>query len=142
MSTRRIVSPSIMMLTLVIAGEAIFFLPFVLPRIFRPTMLEVFGWTNWQLGVAFSAYGVVAMLAYLPSGPLADRFPAGTMMAVALVVTAIGGLTLIGFHDAVQLPWLYGFWGVSTILLFWSALIRATRLWGGQAMPGRAFGWL
>jgi hypothetical protein len=35
---------------------------------------------------------------------------------------------------------LYGYWGVTTILLFWAALIRATREWGGSASQGRAFG--
>jgi len=37
---------------------------------------------------------------------------------------------------------LYAFWGVSTILPFWSALIRATRDWGGAQQQGRAFGML
>jgi hypothetical protein len=75
------VGRAIAMLALVVAGEAVFFLPFVLPRIFRPTLLEVFALTNLELGIAFSVYGVVAMLAYFPGGPLADgqkvRWPKG-----------------------------------------------------------------
>ena len=59
---------------LILAGEAVFLLPFVLPRVFRPTMLEVLGISNLELGLAFSVYGVVAMISYLPSGPLADLF--------------------------------------------------------------------
>jgi nitrate/nitrite transporter NarK len=35
---------------------------------------------------------------------------------------------------------LYGYWGLTTVLLFWSALIRATREWGGTTSQGRAFG--
>jgi len=35
---------------------------------------------------------------------------------------------------------LYAYWGITTILLFWAALIRATREWGGAAAQGRAFG--
>ncbi len=35
---------------------------------------------------------------------------------------------------------LYAFWGLTTILLFWAALIRATREWGGPTGPGRAYG--
>jgi len=35
---------------------------------------------------------------------------------------------------------LYGFWGFTTIFLFWGALIRATREWGGQSSQGAAFG--
>ena len=38
------------------------------------------------------------------------------------------------------MAFLYGYWGVTTILLFWAALIRATREWGGEASQGKAFG--
>jgi nitrate/nitrite transporter NarK len=37
---------------------------------------------------------------------------------------------------------LFGFWGVSSILLFWGGLLKATRAWGGQQEQGRAFGLL
>ena len=131
---------SIAMLALIVAGEAVFFLPFVLPRVFRPTLLEVFQLTNLQLGIAFSVYGAVAMLAYFLGGPLADRFSARKMMAFALVATSIGGLAMTSIPSLGPLKVLYGFWGVTTILLFWAPLIRATRAWGGGKLPGRAFG--
>ncbi len=82
---------SVAMLALVIAGEAIFFLPFVIARVFRPTLLEVFGISNLELGLAFAAYGVVAMLAYFPGGPLADAFAARKLMMIALLSTPLGG---------------------------------------------------
>jgi nitrate/nitrite transporter NarK len=65
---------SITLITLVIAGEAIFFLPFVLARIFRPTLLDHFGITNTEIGIWFSVYGIVAMISYFLGGALADRF--------------------------------------------------------------------
>ena len=61
---------------LIIAGESVFLLPFVMARVFRPTLLEVFDLTNLELGTAYSVYGIVAMAAYFFGGPLADRFPA------------------------------------------------------------------
>lgn len=129
-------------IALIVAGEAAFFLPFVLPRIFRPTLLEVFGLTNLELGMAFFVYGIVAMLAYFPGGPLADRFTARKLMAFALVTTSIGGLILASIPSLGALKFLYGFWGLTTVLLFWAPLIRATREWGGAKLPGRAFGML
>jgi len=42
------------LISLIIAGEAVFFLPFVLARIFRPTLLVVFEITNTELGTYFS----------------------------------------------------------------------------------------
>jgi sugar phosphate permease len=128
------------MLALVVAGEAIFGLPFVVARVFRPTLLDVFQISNLELGTAFSVYGVVAMIAYFPGGPLADRFSARKLMAVALFATACGGGYYAMVPDVMGLKVLFGFWGLSTILLFWAAMIRATRQWGGAARQGEAFG--
>lgn len=130
------------MITLIAAGEIVFILPFVVARIFRPTVLDVFGLTNLQLGAVFSVYGVVAMLGYLLGGPLADRYPARRLITAALLATAGGGAVFAGIPSPGVLKWLYAFWGFTTILLFWAALIRATREWGGIDAQGRAFGLL
>ncbi|MDH3942315.1 MAG: MFS transporter, partial [Xanthomonadales bacterium] len=130
------------MLGLILAGEAIYALPFHVTRFFRPTVLEVFDLTNTELGTAQAVYGVIAMLSYFPGGPLADRFPARKLLAWSLWSTAAGGLymaTMPGFRGALII---WGFFGFTTILLFWAALIRATREWGGIKEQGRAFGFL
>jgi sugar phosphate permease len=132
----------LILFTLIIAGEAIFFLPFVLPRIFRPTFLLVFDITNSELGSYFSVYGIVAMISYLFGGPLADRFSARVLMSSALVLTSLGGVFLSFIPSGIFMKLIYGFWGLTTILLFWAALIRATREWGGTSLQGRAFGLL
>jgi MFS family permease len=130
------------LLVLITAGETIFFLPFVLARIFRPTLLEVFGFTNLDLGIAFSLYGVVAMVAYLPGGPLADAFSPRKLLATALFTTAAGGHVLATIPSLSSMKLLYAYWGLTTIALFWAALMRATREWGGEMKQGAAFGLL
>ena len=82
---------------LIVAGECAFLLPFVLARVFRPTLLEVFDLTNLELGTAYSVYGIIAMAAYFFGGPLADRFPARILLTVALASTAAGGLVGLNF---------------------------------------------
>lgn len=133
---------NISLITLIIAGESIFFLPFVLARIFRPTLLLVLDITNTELGAYFSVYGIVAMISYFLGGPLADKFPVRNLMSLALCLTSLGGLVMVIIPLKDGLFILYGFWGLTTILLFWGALIRATREWGGSNFQGRAFGWL
>lgn len=130
------------LLSLIIAGEAIFFLPFVLARIFRPTFLEVFDLTNTELGTYFSVYGIVALFSYFFGGPLADRFSARYLLSMALWLTGLGGLVMATLPSKEIMLVLYAFFGMTTILLFWAALIRATREWGGDSFQGRAFGWL
>lgn len=130
------------MLALVVAGEAVFGLPFVLARVFRPTLLDVFGLTNLEFGIAFSVYGVVAMISYFVGGPLADRFSARRLMTIALLATAAGGPVFASIPSNLTLRLLYAWWGLTTVLLFWAPLIRAAREWGGGAAQGRAYGLL
>lgn len=130
------------MFALVFAGEMIFSLPFQLPRYYRPTMLDVFGFSYANLGDVFAWYGVTAMISYFPGGILADRFSARKLMSISLAATAGGGLYFMTLPGVFGMAILYAFWGVTSILLFWCALIRATRAWGGQLAQGRGFGLL
>ena len=129
-------------IALMTAGESVFLLPFVLARIFRPTLLDVFEITNLELGVAFSTYGIVAIAAYFAGGPLADRYSARSLMSTSLVATGLGGVVLTTIPSTGVMNVLWGVWGATTVLLFWSAMLRATREWGGDQAQGRAYGLL
>lgn len=122
-----------------VLGETIFLLPFVLTRIFRPTFLSVFEVNNFQLGSAFSVYGLVAMGSYFLGGPIADRFKSRQLIIGSLILTAIGGLYLTSIPGTMGLTIVYGFWGLTSILLFWAAFVKATRAFGGDSQ-GLAFG--
>ena len=137
-SKKRIIT----LVILIIAGETIFLLPFVIARIFRPTLLVVFDITNTELGTYFSVYGVVAMVSYAFGGTLADRFSSRKLMAIALWLTTAGGILMAMVPGAAWMKLIYAFYGFTSIFLFWAAMIRATREWGGSNFQGRAFGWL
>ncbi len=134
--------PFYIILLLILAGEAVFILPFVLARVFRPTFLDVFNLNNLELGTCFSIYGIVAFISYLFGGSLADKFKPKILIATALFLTAAGGIVLATFPSYTALKILYGYWGFTTIFLFWAAMIKATRVWGGIKSQGRAFGFL
>ena len=127
---------------LILAGEMVFSLPFHITRFFRPSYLDVFSLTNTQLGDIFALYGIVAMLAYFPSGFFADRFSVRKLLSFSLLATALGGVYLIQIPSTFGLQCLFAYWGLTSILLFWAALIKATREWGGPQTQGRAFGLL
>jgi len=84
----------------------------------------------------------VAIPSYLLGGPLADKYPPRKLMAIALWMTAIGGLVFASFPNFNTLQVLYGYWGFTTIFLFWAPMIKAARMWGGNSSQGRAFGLL
>ncbi len=114
----------------------------MLARVFRPTVLDVFELDNVQLGICFSVYGIVALVSYLFGGPLADKYPPRKLIAVAMWMTALGGLVYATFPSYEILKIIYGYWGFTTIFLFWPSLIKATRVWGGSSSQGKAFGFL
>ncbi len=130
----------LVLIAIIISGEMIFTLPFHVARYFRPTLVNVLGTGHTGLGDAFAIYGIFAFLSYFPGGMLADRFSARKLMSLSLVATALGGVYFATLPGQFGLYIVFGYWGVTTILLFWSAMIRATREWGGKAAQGRAFG--
>ena len=127
---------------LILSGEFIYFLPYVLSRVFRPTFLDVFQLNNFQLGSLFSVYGIVALLSYIYGGVITDRYSPRKLMSSALFLTALGGLVLASYPSYQTLQILYGYWGFTSVFLFWGAMIKATRLWGGNKNQGKAFGFL
>ena len=133
---------ALVIFSLICAGEAIFTLPYHVTRFFRPTFLEVFELSATQLGVAQSAYGFIAMIAYFFGGPLADRFEPRLLLASSLWATALGGVYLASFPDVFGVMLVWGFFGLTSILLFWATLIKVTRTWGGHEQQGMAYGLL
>jgi nitrate/nitrite transporter NarK len=82
------------------------------------------------------------MAAYFFGGPLADRFEPRKLLSVSLWATALGGLYLATFPDVTGVMLVWGFFGLTNILLFWAALIKVTRAWGGDNQQGLAYGLL
>jgi nitrate/nitrite transporter NarK len=82
------------------------------------------------------------MVAYFFGGPLADRFEPRKLLAGSLWATALGGLYLATFPDVTGVMLVWGFFGLTNILLFWAALIKVTRSWGGNDQQGLAYGLL
>ena len=130
------------MFALIIAGEAIFLLPFILMRVFKPVIREAFLISDAQIGEAQALYGITAVFSYFFGGFIADKWEPKKLLSISLFLTAIGGFWMTLIPSIFTLKILYAFWGVSTILLFWASLIKATRQWGNNHNQGLSFGLL
>jgi nitrate/nitrite transporter NarK len=130
------------MFALVVAGEAIFLLPFILMRVFKPVIRDAFLISDAQIGEAQALYGVTAVISYFFGGFIADKWEPKKLLSLSLFFTAIGGFWMTLIPSIFTLKILYAFWGVSTILLFWASLIKATRQWGNKHNQGLSFGLL
>ena len=100
------------LITVVLAGEAIFMHPFLVPRLYRSLMMEVWDLNNVQIGLAFTAYGITAMFSYVLGGPFADKFEPRRLIVVSLLITVLGSGLLLYRPSAMIFIIAYGF--------FWS----------------------
>lgn len=127
------------MASLILAGDSIYLLVYMRQG-FQTSMQEVFGLSFTQLGIMNSMYGLLAITAYFAGGWLSDRVATRTLLAFSLFATGLGGYYMATIPSYPMLLALHAFWGVSTILTFWAALVKAARLWGGSDDQGRTFG--
>ena len=127
---------------MILSGELIYILPYFLTRVFRPTFLAVFDLNNLELGSLFSVYGSVAFFSYIFGGTFADKFLPRKLIATSLILTSLGGFVLMYYPSFMILQILYGYWGFTTVFLFWGTMIKGTRIWGGSQNQGQAFGFL
>ncbi|MEO1205456.1 MAG: MFS transporter [Pseudomonadota bacterium] len=130
------------LICLMFAGESIYMLPYM-RKSFQTSIEEAFAINAIELGLINGMFGVLALACYLPGGWLADRFPARWLLSISLLATGLGGYAmLIEGMSFYGLMALHAFWGVTSVLTFWAALIKATREWGGPDKQGLSFGLL
>jgi nitrate/nitrite transporter NarK len=129
----------LVMAILCFAGGIIFMLPF-LREVYYIPMQEAFGYSNTQMGVLMSVFGAVSLLTYFPGGWIADRYSPRKLIASALLATGLAGLYFSTFPSYGISILIHGFWGLCVSLVFWGAMIKATRAWAPAEEQGRAFG--
>lgn len=131
-----------MLVVLFVGGGLIYVLPWSLRAQFYEPLRQALGFTNTEFGLLTTAYGVAAMLSYFPGGWLADRFSARKLLTISFVLTGLGGLYYTTYPPLTMAIALHFFWGVTTVLTYWAALIKATRLLGSATEQGKFFGFL
>lgn len=129
----------LVMACLCLSGGIIYLLPYLREVYYLP-MMEALNLTNTQLGVMMSVFGATAMVSYFPGGWIADRVSPRILIAMSMISTGLAGFYFATFPSYKICLVIHAFWGVSVILTFWAALIKATRNWAPPSQQGRAFG--
>ena len=130
-----------MLMLLCLAGATVYTFPFLRYSYYDP-MREALGLTHTQMGILQSLNGITSTLGYIPGGWLADRYSPRKLLSFSLVITGLSGFYFSTFPSYAGALVLYGFWGVSTLIIFWAPLIKATRDLGDKSEQGRLFGFL
>lgn len=127
------------LLILIIAGEMIYTLPYF-RNYYYDVFLEAFNLTNTQMGSLGSAYGICCIISYIFGGYVADRFKTKHLLSLSLIMTGALGFTLLLYPPYPVLLVIYGAWGITSIMTFWVALIKAVRSLAASNEQGKAFG--
>jgi sugar phosphate permease len=98
-------------------GAFMYLLPFCKNTYYVPLM-EPLHVNNTQLGMMGSAFGITAMLSYLPGGWLADRISARQLMTLALIITGVGGFCLSFYPPYAICLLIHASWGITTAIFF------------------------
>lgn len=122
-----------------IAGGIITFAPYA-RNLYYDQYLAGFNLTNTQLGMLGSFYGILCLISYIPSGFLADRFSAKTMLFVSFIGMAVATAWQGMKPGFTGLVCVYALYGVFTTLTFWSPFLKFIRLLGTSEEQGSMYG--
>jgi nitrate/nitrite transporter NarK len=129
------------MVVLCVSGGTIYNVVYVFEVYYIPTQ-QALDLTKSQMGMLMGVFGAASLACYGPGGWLADRFSSRKLITLAMLVTGGTGFYYATFPSYPVALALHAFWGVTIALVFWNAMIRATRNWAPSTGQGRAFGFL
>lgn len=127
-------------LLLLAAGAGIIFqLPYI-RETFYPQIQAAMGLTNSQMGLLSSGYATMATISYFIGGIIADKFSARKLLTFSFIATGLLGIWFSTFPSYNIARLIFILMGVTTIITYWSACIKATRMLGTTEEQGRLFG--
>ena len=116
------------LVVLISMGSSIIYAPMYLKNVFYDPLMQALGATNADLGLMVSAYGIAAMICYLPSGIVADKFRMRTLAWVGFIATAVL-VFVYAMLPSVQICLiLFVLMGVTSILVWWGTRFKVIRL--------------
>ena len=116
------------LIILISMGSSIIYTPMYLKNVFYDPLMQGLGCTNADLGAMVSFYGIAAVIFYLPSGVLADKFRMRTLATWGFLGTAILTFVYATLPSVTMCFVLFGGMGVTSILIWWGTRFKVIRL--------------
>lgn len=131
----------LIVLTLSLGAGLIYQLPYLRLTYYGP-LQKALGLDHTSFGNLMSVYGFVAMFLYWPGGWIADRFSSRKLLTFSLVATSLGGGWFSTFPSYTICLFIHALWGVTSILTFWSALVKIITRITSEEEQGKIFGFI
>ncbi|OON40914.1 hypothetical protein BTJ39_07555 [Izhakiella australiensis] len=110
--------------------------------IFQIPMAKFMGFSNTEIGVIMSTFGITAIILYAPSGIIADKFSHRKMMSGGMLATGLLGLLMTTYPPFWAMLLIQVAFAFTTILMLWSVSIKAASLLGTTEEQGKIMGWM
>lgn len=140
-STSKLKKNMFTLVLLTISGAMIYALPYF-RNYYYDVFVQCFNLTNTQMGSLGSAFGVLSVVAYFFGGVLADKFSARKLIALSLTSTGLLGFILLIYPPYPVVLAVHALWGITSILTFWCALVKAIRSIADSDEQSKAFGFM
>lgn len=127
------------LLLLATGAGIIYQLPYIRETFYVP-LQNAMNLTNAQMGLLSSGYATMATISYFLGGIVADKYSARKLLTFSFLITGILGLYFSTFPGYTISRIIFVLLGISTIITYWSALVKATRMLGESNEQGRLFG--
>lgn len=110
--------------------------------IYQIPMAKFMEFSNTEIGLIMSTFGITAIILYAPSGIIADKFSHKKMMTGAMIATGLLGLVMATYPPFWVMILIQIAFAITTILLLWSVSIKAASLLGNHEEQGKIMGWM
>ena len=113
---------------LISMGSSVVYTPMYLKNIFYDPLMQAIGCSNADLGMMVSMYGIAAVVCYLPSGIVADKFRMRTLATVGFVGTAALTFVYAALPSLAVCYIIFLGMGITSILIWWGTRYKVIRL--------------
>lgn len=116
------------LIVLISMGSSVIYTPMYLKNVFYDPLMQGLGCTNADLGAMVSLYGIAAVIFYLPSGIIADKFRMRTLATIGFLGTAALTFIYATLPSVTMCYVLFAGMGVTSILIWWGTRFKVIRL--------------
>ncbi len=128
-----------LLIVLTVSAAVIYMLPY-LRYFYYEAFRDAFSMTDGQTAMAGTYYGILGAMSYLIGGLISDRVSIRILIPGSLIVTGALGLVLLTTPSPFVIAIIHGVWGITSLMTFWPALIKALRMVGNSNEQGKVFG--